>query len=315
MKVLIGHDGSESADAALDDLQYAGLPDDCEAHVMSVAEVWLPPPPPSAYEILGQTEESPKPLGPPFTREKQLRALEAAKVTAEKAADRLKFLFPKWELLSEACSGSPACELIFKENNWKPDLVVVGSQGRSALGRLVLGSVSQTVLAEAECSVRIGRGEPQCKSPARILVGTDGSQGAERALRVVGNRHWPSHSEARVVVVEDLIEHTLIDAFIPKLSQSAAALGQKYRQYVTDMVNQAAQKITSSNLTASGIVEEGNPKKVIVRLAEEWGASCVFVGSTGFSSRLERFLIGSVASAIASRAECSVEVVRERKLG
>ena len=74
MKILIGYDGSASADAALDDLQQAGLPDECAALVMSVAEVWLPPPPPSSYEILEMTESAPKSAGPHFTYAKQLRA-------------------------------------------------------------------------------------------------------------------------------------------------------------------------------------------------------------------------------------------------
>ena len=56
-KILIGYDGSECADAALDDLSRAGLPPDAEAQILSVAEVWLPPPPPSAYEIVEQARE------------------------------------------------------------------------------------------------------------------------------------------------------------------------------------------------------------------------------------------------------------------
>ena len=52
MKVLVAYDGSKCAEAALDDLTHAGLPEKGEALVMSVAEVWLPPPPPSALEIV-----------------------------------------------------------------------------------------------------------------------------------------------------------------------------------------------------------------------------------------------------------------------
>jgi nucleotide-binding universal stress UspA family protein len=43
MKILIGYDGSDCAEAALDDLRRAGLPETAEAHILSVAEVWLPP--------------------------------------------------------------------------------------------------------------------------------------------------------------------------------------------------------------------------------------------------------------------------------
>ena len=52
MKFLIGYDGSECAEAALDDLRRAGVPENAEAQILSIAELWLPPPPPSSYDIL-----------------------------------------------------------------------------------------------------------------------------------------------------------------------------------------------------------------------------------------------------------------------
>ena len=44
MKILIGYDGSECADAALQDLRRAGLPSEADVLVMTVADVFLPPP-------------------------------------------------------------------------------------------------------------------------------------------------------------------------------------------------------------------------------------------------------------------------------
>ena len=43
MRVLIGYDGSESADAALDDLKKAGLPRDLKVLIVSVGEIAMPP--------------------------------------------------------------------------------------------------------------------------------------------------------------------------------------------------------------------------------------------------------------------------------
>lgn len=43
MRILIGYDGSESADAALNDLWRAGLPRDVEALIVSIGEVIMPP--------------------------------------------------------------------------------------------------------------------------------------------------------------------------------------------------------------------------------------------------------------------------------
>ena len=44
MKILIGYDGSECAEAALEDLQRAGLGAEAEALVMTVADVFVPVP-------------------------------------------------------------------------------------------------------------------------------------------------------------------------------------------------------------------------------------------------------------------------------
>ena len=70
MKILIGYDGSECADAALDDLGQGGLAESGEVHILSVAEVWLPPPPPSSYEIIEEARhaESPAELQRQFAK-------------------------------------------------------------------------------------------------------------------------------------------------------------------------------------------------------------------------------------------------------
>ena len=50
-----------------------------------------------------------------------------------------------------------------------------------------------------------------------------------------------------------------------------------------------------------GDVLEGDPKHVLIKVAEEWRADCVFVGATGLTNRFERLLLGSTA-AVAARA-------------
>jgi nucleotide-binding universal stress UspA family protein len=311
VKLLVGYDGSGNADAALDDLQQAGLPDNCEALLMSVAEVWLPPP--SSHEILGMVKEETSAVE--FTYEKQLRKLETARENVSRASERLMAKFPRWDISSETASGSPAWELLCTANQWKADLIVVGSHGRSALGRFVLGSVSQKVVTEAICSVRVARGRVEEPSPARIVLAIDGSAGAEAAVRAVGARNWPAGSEVCVVIVDDPIDPTLAGEFVPGLRKSVVDAEVAFREQITKMVYDVAAQLSSETLSATGLVKEGNPKKEIIKLAEEWGANCIFVGSTGFSNPLERFLIGSVASAITARAHCSVEVVREPKSG
>jgi hypothetical protein len=53
MKTLIAYDGSENAEKGIDDLSRARLPSEADALAVSVAEVWLSPPP--GYEGLDDT--------------------------------------------------------------------------------------------------------------------------------------------------------------------------------------------------------------------------------------------------------------------
>jgi nucleotide-binding universal stress UspA family protein len=69
--------------------------------------------------------------------------------------------------------------------------------------------------------------------------------------------------------------------------------------------------LAKSGLQAAPLVIPGKPDEVLLAEAMKWGADCVFVGARGLN-RLERVLLGSVSSAVASRAHCSVEVIRPR---
>jgi nucleotide-binding universal stress UspA family protein len=65
-------------------------------------------------------------------------------------------------------------------------------------------------------------------------------------------------------------------------------------------------------LKVSYAVFTGDPRRVLVNEAEDWRATTIFAGARGLNG-FDRFLLGSVSAAIASRAHCAVEVVRPVK--
>jgi nucleotide-binding universal stress UspA family protein len=312
MKILIGYDGSECADAALDDLTQAGLPATGEVQVLSVAEVWLPPPPPSSLEILEEARHAQSPAELQRDFAKHCDAAKEALVYAERARDRIRAKFPNWKVSADSSCGSPAWELVAKADEWKPDLIVAGSHGRTALGRFVLGSVSQRVLTEARCSVRIARGRvEEPGSPVRIVVGTDGSPASDEAMRAVAARTWPARSEIKVVLVDDPLAPEFLGKIIPPLETMLEEDRQEERAWVEKISKRSLEILRSAGMKVSCVVREGDPKRELPKVAEDWGADCIFVGSAGFSNRLERFVLGSVSAAVAARSHCSVEVVRK----
>jgi nucleotide-binding universal stress UspA family protein len=313
MKILIGYDGSDCAEAALDDLMRAGLPETAEAHILSVSEVWLPPPPPSSYEILEEARQAQSPAELQRDFAKRCPAAKEALKLAKRALDRVQTNFPKWKVTADSSCGSAAWELIAVADEWKPDLILVGSHGRTALGRFVLGSVSQRVLTEALCSVRIARGRiEEPGSPVRIIAGTDGSPASDEALRAVAAREWPPHSELKVILVDDPMAPEFLGKVIPPLEHIIEEDRREERAWVEKISRHSMELLNSANIKVQYALREGDPKIELPKAAEEWGADCIFVGSSGFSNRFERFVLGSVSAAVAARAHCSVEVVRRK---
>ena len=109
--------------------------------------------------------------------------------------------FPGWNVSTEVRCDTPAWAILEMAERDKADLIVLGSHGHSSVGgRLILGSVSQRVLYNARCSVRVARcAEEKREGPVRIVVGFNGSQDSEVAVDAVASRAWPEGSEARLV--------------------------------------------------------------------------------------------------------------------
>jgi nucleotide-binding universal stress UspA family protein len=271
-----------------------GLPETGEAVVVTVAEVWLPP--------NGAADQPVSEAGnyiEDIVRKQWLKSedtLHRAVVLAQNASARVRRSFPNWKVSPLATNGSPAWEILTAADEFDPDLIIVGSQGHSLVGRLLLGSVSQKVMTEAHCSVRIARGRVEVDpSPGRIVIGYDGSPGATEAVSVAARRNWPPDSEIRMVVVnEDPTDERYADDHW--LEKSAKAVEE---------LSGPGLKVTTRSVA-------GDPKRVLVAEAETWHADSIFVGANYEGSRLARFLLGTTSSAVAARAHCSVEVVRTK---
>jgi nucleotide-binding universal stress UspA family protein len=138
MQILIGYDGSDCAKAAIADLQWAGLPDRIEAEVLSVADVF-PHLTPECYRAPAPGEPEDSPIIK-RARALALQALAEAKELSEEGAADVRARFSGWEVRANAVGHSPYWGIISRADQWGPDLVVVGSHGRSAAGRVLLGS-------------------------------------------------------------------------------------------------------------------------------------------------------------------------------
>jgi nucleotide-binding universal stress UspA family protein len=298
MKIMIAYDGSSYADAALEDLRRAGLPQEAEALVFTVAEAWLYTQPPSGYEIANGFADV-------IEREEKTTAadspvLKGTVALAQKARYFLQENFPNWKVSVDVGIGSPAQKILEKADSWKPDLIVVGSHGRSLLGRFFIGSVSHQIVTHAHCPVRVARQRAEkTGTAARILVGLDESPEALLAVRAVAERKWAEGS---------LVHFVTASAPYHLYDDDPSA----HKALIRNIQIEAERILSETGIPTSFVVLEGSPKQIIPGEAEVWEADCIFVGSRGLNG-IERIFLGSVSSAVAARSLCSVEVIRPKK--
>jgi nucleotide-binding universal stress UspA family protein len=311
-KLVIGYDGSEHANAAIDDLQRAGLSQDVEAIVLSVADTFLPPtvdakdwgPSPLDEKIRKRAEEM---------RARALKAREEAGSVAAEGAARLNELFPSWAVRAETDVNWPGWGIILKAEEWGADMVVVGAGKHSFIERIQMGSILRKVVGACERSVRVGRASPRRgETSVRIIIGLDGSPDAELAMEAVAERTWPVGSEAHLITVLDNRLSILTPSLIPRLARwSSAADSVNDQAWVERMMNAAKDKLQTAGLTITCEVARGAPSQRLLDAAVDWQADCIVMGARGLTG-IERFLIGSVSSDVAVRANCSVEIVRPK---
>jgi nucleotide-binding universal stress UspA family protein len=296
MKILIGYDGSPSANMALNDLTRAGLPRKVEAMVISVSEEWIPAP-----ASIGGV--------PTSFRADEFDKLQAVTDLAKSAKTVIETLFPDWQVQPEAVVGSPANIILWKADEWKPDLIIVGSHGHTALGRFFFGSVSQKLLHAANCSVRIARDTGKsADEPIRSLVGVDGSEDSEAAVSAIAGRYWPKGSEVRVAGAIAVFPAVASEYLTLEAERWYAAENAR----INAAVEAASKRLREIGLVVTSVIREANPIHLLCAEAEAMDADCIFVGARGIG-RIEKVLLGSVSAAVAGRADCSVEIIRKMR--
>lgn len=146
MKVLLAVDGSRFSDAAIETVAGRVWPKGTTIRILTAvdtplpvtAEGWMLP---TTY--IGEIES--------VCKKNAEHYLESARrVLAERLGTTVV-------IESRLVIGPPKAMILDEEKEWNADLIVLGSHGYTAWERLLLGSVSQGVVAHAGCSVEIAR--------------------------------------------------------------------------------------------------------------------------------------------------------------
>ena len=148
MKILLATDGSKHSEKAIGVLHNFAFRLPGEIKIVSVIETALP----FALDIYGGNYTLPVAELQNVAEQNALKILENTKqkilesISAEHVIISTGVLF-----------GSPESQIVEVAEKMKADLIIVGSHGYNSWERLLLGSVSDSVVHHAPCSVLIVR--------------------------------------------------------------------------------------------------------------------------------------------------------------
>lgn len=192
---------------------------------------------------------------------------------------------------------SPATALLAHAES--ADLVVVGSSGVGALTRFLLGSVTGSLLASSPCPVVVVPAESSAPT-GRILVGTDGSDHADHAVRWAADEADRRRSELVVVHVWKYGYHLTTTGI-----DRADDFTPVDAELILDRAVESARSVSGANIR--GELIEGKEADTILGLSET--ADLLVLGSRGRGG-FGAMLFGSIASAAATHSRCPTVIVR-----
>lgn len=289
-KILLATDGSEEAQQAAGLAVEIAKSTDSELHVAHAEEI---PVVAHAYTLPDLKEESSQ-----VARElldEQVEQVEEA--GASVAGQYLRM-------------GYPADEIIRLAEEIGAGLIVTGSRGHGGIKRLLLGSVSETVVRYAHCSVLVVRGERTTTLSTPIILATDGSEDSTLAAQAAVELSNKTGSELHLVHARDATPPTHHypqgvgvdqETFAQEIAQGTNELELLDRQ--ERQVEEAGGEVSETHDRI------GPAPREIVTLAEEIEAGLIVMGSRGLRG-LERMLMGSVSEGVVRHAHCPVLVVR-----
>lgn len=184
------------------------------------------------------------------------------------------------------------------------ELVVVGSYGRGALARGLIGSVSSSLVRSAHCPVGVIHDEdPQRphRAEAPVVVGIDGSSTSDLAVAIAFDE--ASRRRVRLVAVHAWRDTEIFE--LPGLDWSAVEAEEE--RLLAEGLSGWQERYP--DVTVHRRLVGDRPARALVEISESESAQLVVVGSRG-RGRLTRALMGSVSNAAVQAIRVPLIVAR-----
>jgi nucleotide-binding universal stress UspA family protein len=301
--VLIAYDGSPSAATAV--RAAAGLFPTAQASIVTVPETTVhagtgfPGLPTMSPEVVQQVLD-----------ELEAEARRQAGETAQEAVDRARALGLQAEVVSVDPSASAWAALLDAAHRFGADVLACGTRGRGAFARALLGSTSSRLLHHTDVPLLVvPDGGGMLDGP--VVAAYDGSQGATRAIQVVGRLLG-----GRVTVVvhvwepvfrRSLVVRALAAGPVDDLRATVADLQEALADRAAARTQDGVAAARAAGLDAVGDTVESDEGawRAVAAAARTHGASVVAIGTRGLGAARSA-LLGSVSSGLVQNSELPI---------
>ena len=144
---------------------------------------------------------------------------------------------------------------------------------------------------------------------ASIVVGTDGSETAGKAVREAGELAVQLGAVMEVVSAYEPVGRQRLREEARQVPEDLQWMVSA-REDVEATLREAAEMLEDMGVKEVKVhAREGDPADAILDVAEERGSDLIVVGNKGMSGA-KRFLLGSVPNKVSHHAPCSVLIIR-----
>lgn len=250
----------------------------------------------------------------------------AERIFLNQKRNELQAKFPNATVQAHVTRGDKTTRILENANAWPADLIIVPADDRVGFARFFRKSVPERVFERASCSVIIARdrttsssvnnGQSEYESANNVLIALDEDYvNANLLLAVAASSTWSEPAHIHVLTVVEPISYAVgtfesgmsalssIDALEKNITTIARSTEQVRRELEWRF------RSKSHHCTVSHSVEQGDAAETILDFAKRKNIDLIMVGTSG-KSEFKRKLLGSVSQAVASKANCSVQIVR-----
>ncbi len=195
------------------------------------------------------------------------------------------------------------------------DLIVMGATGRSGIGRILLGSVSDYVATHANCSVLVARKPLHAgtnSDPMKITVGYNDGEGTDEALNELASCNWCEKTQVSLLGVVPYFQgfsQDLMPNIIEYRTEQRVAT-QRHLEKGRDQLRSLSNGVFQDNVSCD-LVETEHVGEAIVSHLDESKSDLVVLGDS-HRSRISRLLLGSVSKYVLQHSPCSVWIARKQ---